>query len=1679
MDPMDAPAAQHPSPPPAAAGRSRLSLIAEDMEKKIDGIMKTLEKPPEWAGGADLVPLKPSPPTRAPSVVSAAVVKARCGRTKQDSCLRFGGSGYVEIPGSASLEASVDSLQVDFWVKSDSTDKMTVFDCRLDSAQYTCVLNNGTVSLLFEESVERGACGSMATSTHTVDDGGFHFVQAQWQPCFLLKIDGMPQQLALDQYTPQVAWSRNTRGNEVCVLGCSLPIPPRQQPLVNPFKGDLCEVRLRGNAQGKGVLLVARYACDEGSGTVLKNAVQRAAALDATVRNVGWVTGDAARLPKTVLAFTGMSYLTAGTLGLGEDLRTFKVSVWMCTRSEQMMTLFGVTDAQRRHQQLKFTLNGNEWGDPERGSHVFSLRDASGREMHASYVGMLCDGRWYHIEWAFDGRDLAMAVDGRPVDVQIKRPATETPHEFVRFMDFLAIGAHNMRGVLSESYTGLLHGASVEANGVGLAKWNFDDGPGGTLLADSSRNANHAVHRTVRGKPGELTRDASTTGWSLAQRQSFAQPVRAQTADSGYAQSPAHAAESSAQKVDVALLDRHAAVWYPLPGPEEAGSWVVLAAETRRRKSSVAVGVRGTGARGSISSRRASQSPRSRRATLVGAGAARLSTSAKIAIGVSRHLSSVESDISAGRDLVVNPIRRSLHSSVRLLLLRGGAHGAAHECLRSIADAQGTHATASAAVSWLAVSAAGKHFSTEPIPVLSACPKFKNPTPPPVWEVLADLKTWETPIDGKCWADGVIDRLSSRVAAKLRDAEVRGDEADGKMTVKAADPDIVVPLYAMTGELLEDVAWGLWAGDEWEPVASAKALEEELNNYGCLRRVPNTASREVQQKLGSASFQELLVKENEAAPSTVACSPASPPAAITSPQPTPPPHSPGSVALSGGTGEWAPGAPTEALPSAAPVSHINGLRYWSNSELNVHFVRYCNPHRTVDGYMQPESVVWIAAPPFHNALLPIPPDVIEAVYARPPEEPWTGLTAAGVAFEVTSATDSSILSLLHACRECRNQNVVEPRAAEAFDAVLEEGVPSLGLDAATFAEFLAGQEPTPRTIISVLSVQRVAIGEGTYYLTLTGLPMLYDCGTCEAKRIWRVALPLPRQLPDEVNYAFCAQARGVREAALVVNVKDSEPLCFLSPDPEKWYAERRLMRAAAARVEQDAAPARGNSLSVSFPEERALPVADPTAPPPAAVVRSANFETDLISPATEDASPYPSAALTMEAAKFHSVCGDGSYAFYEHGAWTTVDVDRNETIVPVAAAVFELGGWLLPQAERFIDALTRAISRLGRPGGPGHRALVRDMYVPVPPVRLFKYAKDLDFQWNDFLVASAAEPAASASTPNAVVFRSHGFRDIAFASARPRDVSWIMASRTYWTVKEPLWQGGMMVNEQLSPFQAMDRKIRNVIAGLDLTQLPKMAGDDAARVPVELLAQLLKVAEKVLAAGGADGAAAQSEALTAALEEVIPTEKPLLALPVGRSIARDLRFLGSGDEPLNRAMRRAFATRKTLRAIDFLDTVVRLADCGAAKEMNGERLSLAGAPFEDDFTALHVTALRNRAGYVAPLVDEFNLDINARDVNDKTPLHLAVEAHSAAVLDELLVHGAATDLQDREGRTALHVAVLREYCGTSEEFDLFKRLADVSDAGIVDVHGLTADKLAAERQLWNLANYLRDQRADP
>ena len=110
------------------------------------------------------------------------------------------------------------------------------------------------------------------------------------------------------------------------------------------------------------------------------------------------------------------------------------------------------------------------------------------------------------------------------------------------------------------------------------------------------------------------------------------------------------------------------------------------------------------------------------------------------------------------------------------------------------------------------------------------------------------------------------------------------------------------------------------------------------------------------------------------------------------------------------------------------------------------------------------------------------------------------------------------------------------------------------------------------------------------------------------------------------------------------------------------------------------------------------------------------------------------------------------------------------------------------------------------------------------------------------------------------------------------------------------------------------------------------------------------------------------------------------------------------------------------------------------------RLWLIDESKDDGFNALHLACLNNHFDLVKLLItfsstgdNNYNININSKNLNQQTALHLAVERQHLEIIKLLIENKCNINSQDKDDETVLH-AILRNH-----SLSHLKQLQDVQD----------------------------------
>uniref|UniRef100_A0A7N9AZM3 E3 ubiquitin-protein ligase MIB2 n=1 Tax=Mastacembelus armatus TaxID=205130 RepID=A0A7N9AZM3_9TELE len=153
-----------------------------------------------------------------------------------------------------------------------------------------------------------------------------------------------------------------------------------------------------------------------------------------------------------------------------------------------------------------------------------------------------------------------------------------------------------------------------------------------------------------------------------------------------------------------------------------------------------------------------------------------------------------------------------------------------------------------------------------------------------------------------------------------------------------------------------------------------------------------------------------------------------------------------------------------------------------------------------------------------------------------------------------------------------------------------------------------------------------------------------------------------------------------------------------------------------------------------------------------------------------------------------------------------------------------------------------------------------------------------------------------------------------------------------------------------------------------------------------------------------------------------------------------------GDTPLHDAIAKDFRniieilavvpnidfTQQNHRGFNLLHHAALKGNKLATEKILARARQLVDVKKEDGFSALHLAALNNHRDVAEILIKEGRGDINIRNNRNQTPLQLAVMQGHTDLVQLLVAEGADVNMEDEDGDTAMHVALLRPQLANGE-----------------------------------------------
>lgn len=110
------------------------------------------------------------------------------------------------------------------------------------------------------------------------------------------------------------------------------------------------------------------------------------------------------------------------------------------------------------------------------------------------------------------------------------------------------------------------------------------------------------------------------------------------------------------------------------------------------------------------------------------------------------------------------------------------------------------------------------------------------------------------------------------------------------------------------------------------------------------------------------------------------------------------------------------------------------------------------------------------------------------------------------------------------------------------------------------------------------------------------------------------------------------------------------------------------------------------------------------------------------------------------------------------------------------------------------------------------------------------------------------------------------------------------------------------------------------------------------------------------------------------------------------------------------------------------------------------------------FNNFHILAAEDDYSECVQLLLNYKAIVDARNIDNQTPLHLACLSQCSETVDILIKHKADVNSTYKDGRTALHASIVKE----SKSFECTKLLLKAGvDANKPDIYGYTPLHIAA------------------
>ncbi len=130
-------------------------------------------------------------------------------------------------------------------------------------------------------------------------------------------------------------------------------------------------------------------------------------------------------------------------------------------------------------------------------------------------------------------------------------------------------------------------------------------------------------------------------------------------------------------------------------------------------------------------------------------------------------------------------------------------------------------------------------------------------------------------------------------------------------------------------------------------------------------------------------------------------------------------------------------------------------------------------------------------------------------------------------------------------------------------------------------------------------------------------------------------------------------------------------------------------------------------------------------------------------------------------------------------------------------------------------------------------------------------------------------------------------------------------------------------------------------------------------------------------------------------------------------------------------------------------------------------------------TPLHWAAGKNQLEVMKVLLDEYNINVNIRNANNGTPLHVAASQANPEAALILIEHGADVNARTLNNSVPLHFAVIKSGRKPGHTQAVKILIENGADVNVATEDGATPLNMAMFRRNQEMINYLKSKGAKP